>query len=93
VIRPPLPGDYDRDGDVDNADYGVWKSQFGSTTSLHADGNHNGIVDAADYVVWRGNLDLPTTPGAHGAAVPEPRSIVMLLALWISHLITSRRRF
>ncbi len=92
VIVPLLPGDYDRDGDVDNADYGVWRSQFGSTTLLNADGNHNGIVDAADYIVWRGNLDLPTTPGAHGAAVPEPRSMVMLLALWISHFLVARRQ-
>ncbi|HEX2474883.1 MAG TPA: type VI secretion system tube protein Hcp [Lacipirellulaceae bacterium] len=92
VIRPPLPGDYDRDGDVDNADYSVWKSQFGSKSLLNADGNNNGTVDAADYVVWRRNLDLtPTAPG-QGAA-PEPRSIVMLLALSISHLIAARRRF
>ena len=50
------PGDYDDDGDVDSADYTVWKLAYGSTSQLAADGNGNGRVDAADYNVWRNNL-------------------------------------
>ena len=46
-------GDYDRDGDVDAADYNVWQADFGSTMNLAADGNKNSDIDAADYVVWR----------------------------------------
>ena len=52
----PIAGDYDIDGDVDQDDYAVWRSSFGSNLLLAADGNGNGIVDVADYTVWRDNL-------------------------------------
>ena len=35
-----LPGDFDQDGDVDDADYNFWRANFGST-------------DATGYVIWR----------------------------------------
>lgn len=53
---PIQPGDYDHDDDVDQNDYAVWLSNYGSTTTLDADGNHDGVVDTSDYVVWRTNL-------------------------------------
>ncbi len=64
---PELPGDYDGDGTVDEADYNVWRTTYGSTTDLRADGNDDGHVDAADYTVWRDSIgQLPTvvTPAA-----------------------------
>jgi uncharacterized delta-60 repeat protein len=52
-----IPGDYNRDGHVDNLDYGTWRASFGqSGAGLAADGNGDGTVDAADYVVWRNNI-------------------------------------
>lgn len=87
LVRDGLAGDYDIDGDVDNADYGVWRAAFGSTVATpghNADGNGNGVVDAADYVAWRNNLGANLFSGvAVGAAaavssglsaVPEPTS-------------------
>ncbi len=78
-------GDYDRDGEVDAADYAVWRASFDSTTALAADGNKNNIVDAADYVVWRNNLGVDATPGLGlAASVPEPSTQFLLGAILIA---------
>lgn len=57
IAPAPVPGDYNRNGSVDNEDHGVWQAAFGNTAGFQAaDGNNNGVVDAADYVMWRENL-------------------------------------
>ena len=62
----------------------MWKTSFGSTTMLAADGNGNHIIDAADYTVWRDNLGATLFGAGSGAnataTVPEPTSLWMLLA-------------
>jgi hypothetical protein len=73
------PGDYNADGNVDALDYGLWKSKFGSTPHLAADGNGNGVVDAGDYTIWRDNVTSATGEGS--AAVPEPTTLLGALTL------------
>lgn len=52
-----MVSDYDRDHDVDVADYDVWLTQFGTPgTYQSADGNRDGLVETADYTLWRDNL-------------------------------------
>jgi hypothetical protein len=55
---PPLPGDYDRNGTVEQADLIPWRSSYGLSViaGASADGNHDGTVGAGDYVIWRKNL-------------------------------------
>jgi len=79
-------GDYDLDHDVDNADFALWRSSFGSNSSA-TDGSENGVVDAADYVIWRNNFTGPLGTGLGeqvvslmpaSLAVPEPTSAAIL---------------
>jgi hypothetical protein len=94
------PGDYNRDGNVDDADFNLWRSTFGSQSDTRADGNGDGIIDAADYVVWRKNygttgagaflltpVDFPT------ASVPEPGAtpLIMMGAFYACALIRQPR--
>jgi hypothetical protein len=77
-------GDYDADGDVDDADYNVWRAAYGAATILHgsgADGNYDGSINAADYTVWRNSLGEGGN-GSNNTPVPEPstwRPLVLAL--------------
>jgi hypothetical protein len=70
---PELPGDYDLSGVVDEQDYTVWRSNWGSSVpaGTSADGNGDGMVDAADYVLWRMNLGAQLAAAA-AAVVQAP---------------------
>jgi hypothetical protein len=86
-VRSLSQGDFDIDGDVDAADYSIWRSSYGAAGEpfAEADGNGNGVVDAGDYVIWRNsfqdgemNLKVP---------VPEPNSSTLIgIAIWSSLL-------
>ena len=100
LLNPPIfdsvspAGDYDADGDVDNNDYAVWRSEFGQTASpagSGADGNINGIVDAADYVIWRRNH---TGAGAQTGLpqVPEPCRLALACMALMSISLAARSR-
>jgi hypothetical protein len=84
------PGDYDANGSVGPEDYALWKSTFGSTVDLLADGNANGLVDAADYSIWR---DHYSAAGGGSIAVPEPASaLLMTITAWLLSLARPNRR-
>jgi len=67
---PQLDGDYDLNGLVDEADFSLWQSSFGSTEDLSADGNGNNIVDVADFAVWRDGFAQQPTVVTPAAASP-----------------------
>ncbi|HEX4413145.1 MAG TPA: CotH kinase family protein, partial [Lacipirellulaceae bacterium] len=79
-----VPGDYNGSGTVDQSDYNVWRTNFGSATSLAADGNHNGVVDMADYVLWRANLGNSMSFGA--AIDTSEDDLAAILARWYAEV-------
>ena len=83
-----MPGDYNNDGKVDDADYLVWRANFGKsvTPGMLGDGTMDGVVDAADFAVWRKNL------GATSGGGDQPLIIDHLPALEGFDLIDSLDR-
>jgi hypothetical protein len=73
------PGDFNADGEVDAADYVVWRQSHGSSTDLRADGNGDGSIDDADYAVWRAHFGTTYGGAMLGIiALPEPSSALTL---------------
>jgi hypothetical protein len=68
---PSIPGDYDGNHAVEQEDFDLWKSTFGSSVTLgsDSDGNNDGIINAADYVVWR--KFMGASPGAGGETTTQ----------------------
>ncbi len=94
VTNNLIDGDYDADGEVDDADYAVWQADFGSTTNLDADGNGDNVVDAADYTVWRdnfGNSVHDLGAGSGGVSVPEPAALALVGQMIALLLLRVRR--
>jgi hypothetical protein len=84
-----FPGDYNRDGTVDAADYVVWRDSLGqSGTNLAADGDQSGAIDSGDYAVWRAHFgQTVSSTTVAPATVPEPASmLVVVLGLWLATL-------
>jgi hypothetical protein len=87
-----LPGDYDDNGIVDAGDYNVWRKSLGQTgTGLPADGNNNGAIDPGDFTIWRNNYGKTAGTGTSLGAVPEPTSLFLMLATWVSLAVCPRR--
>jgi hypothetical protein len=76
-----IQGDYNFDGLVDAADYGVWSQQYGAAAPQpvavgEADGNGDGAIDAADYTVWR-----DASVAGPSIAIPEPAGLGLVAML------------
>ena len=76
-VPEEVVGDFNGDTNVDEADYTLWKSTFGSKTDLRADANLDFIVDASDYTIWRNRFGTIGSGGLAAAAVPEPSSLLL----------------
>lgn len=73
------PGDYNNDGQIDSADYTIWRdSQGESGVGLPADGSGNGTVGPEDYELWKVNFsgEPPAGAGASSQNAPEPGAAV-----------------
>ena len=74
-----LPGDYNRDGAVDAADYVIWRKSNGQTGwGLAADSDLNGRIDGADLDFWMSRFGLASGSGS-AATIPEATTIMLFL--------------
>ncbi len=52
----PLQADFDKDGDVDGADFLVWQTNFftpSGATPNDGDADQDGDVDGEDFLIWQ----------------------------------------
>jgi hypothetical protein len=89
-----LEGDYNDDGKVDAADYVVWRKHEGTSTPLPNDPD-GGVIGLLQFNTWRANFGAMTMPGGGSggsAAVPEPASIMLVVAAFVLGLTPRSRR-
>jgi hypothetical protein len=85
------PGDYNRDGLVDAADYTVWRDTCGSNEDLRADGDFSGVVDAGDYTVWTSHWSgAAVSAPASAASVAEPTTFGLVSAMSLAWGLTRK---
>jgi hypothetical protein len=91
------PGDFDRDDEVDAADYVLWRNTLGTVNQLPlkagigADGDANNRIDAPDYDVWRTHFGVVNAGSSALASVPEPTTALLLLGFVVVAKIRRRR--
>lgn len=81
-------GDFTGDGIVNGADLNLWQDAFGISANGDADGD--GDSDGVDFLTWQRYFSGSAGIGATSQIVPEPTTIVMVLA--ICGVLPGRRR-
>ena len=84
-LTRPVPGDFNDDQFVDDADLEIWRTNVGSTglpAYTLGDANGDGAANGADFLIWQRQYDAPPPEAVAGvtAAVPEPSALCLLLA-------------
>ena len=86
LVNPITNGDYNRDGEINAADYTIWRKTLGTTglsPGFSADGNRDRSVTIADYEIWRSNFGESSfgngVVSEAAAAIPEPAGAMLLV--------------
>ena len=89
-----VAGDYNGDGNVDAADYVLWRNNVGTTNPL-ANDLIGGTIGDAQYNQWRSHFGQTAGSGSGTsaiAAVPEPTTLILFAAALVSCSIASNRK-
>lgn len=80
-----LTGDYNSDGQVDAADYIVWRDNLGAATLSNRDTQLAGMVGVGDYFAWQANYgaSLGSLHTLAEAVVPEPTTGITMLSMMV----------
>ncbi len=71
-----IEGDYNDDGQVDAADFTIWRDSFQSNDPLLNETESIGVVDVFDYIAWFDNYGNGSAAAA--SSVPEPNSLLLI---------------
>ncbi|TWT34045.1 Pectate trisaccharide-lyase precursor [Posidoniimonas corsicana] len=91
----PLFGDYNDDGQVDAADYTVWRDSLGAQAGALPNDPHLGPIGDAQYQTWRANFGQTREPATFPfapTAAPEPAAALLLMLLLAAAAIRWTRR-
>jgi T5SS/PEP-CTERM-associated repeat protein len=80
-----LDGDYNNNGEVDAADYTVWRDALNSGSGFLLNDHTPGIVDESDFLYWRAHYGEIALFGAGAGAdpVPEPSSACLASLMFL----------
>jgi hypothetical protein len=94
IVKPTLPGDVNRDGQVNLTDFHIIRGNLFKTGQSRAQGDlvGDGIVNFADYREWKNNVPPGLAASADlSGAIPEPSSAVILAVCGPLVALLSRR--
>jgi hypothetical protein len=79
-----MPGDFNGDGNVDAADYVVWRMNLNTNNELPNDNDLGVPITTAHYDLWRQSYGGTPPPGSGSlSAVPEPGGHVSLIIVGV----------
>lgn len=93
AFESALPGDFNGDGEVDAADFTVWRDHLGADESaINFAGDGMNGVDQADYYVWRDGFGAgQSSSNASLTAAPEPQTLLLVAAAMAAATIAACR--
>ena len=89
-----LSGDFNSDGQINAADFTVWRDTLGSSVPAFsgADGDGDSLITAADLEIWQAHFGMAVANASStAAAVPEPTGIWVILTSFLV-IWTKRQR-
>ncbi|TWT85968.1 hypothetical protein Pla123a_07760 [Posidoniimonas polymericola] len=91
TVTTILAGDFNADGQVDAADYSVWRDNLGAAVTLPGDVTP-GSISELDYEVWRNNLGAVFAGFGVAGVHPTPEPHLLTLAALGAGMLTMTRR-
>jgi hypothetical protein len=89
-----LPGDFNNNGNVDAADYVIWRRNFGALNeaALNGNGDNQNGVDNGDYALWRASFSAAGSgASAVNVTVPEPDLPALILTSAVALVLVMHR--